>query len=204
MKYLLAMLIGLGTANYAVGNEMNHEMDGKASGMPMSEMMSMMDEKSMPMADEAMPMSEENMPMASEEMPMIGDEAVSMDGEMPMNMADIEPAAGGHMMDGGYHGDKYRGYHRDGKDGKNCPWKERKRAGILKFLGWMTVVNFGLLLYWWGMIAFAHDWVYKMHSRWFKISQSDFDNAQYKLMGMFKLLFFIFNLVPYLVLRGLW
>ena len=68
-------------------------------------------------------------------------------------------------------------------------------------LGWCTLINLALLLYWWAWLIFAHDWVYNFHTRWFKISTEQFDAIHYGLMGWFKLTFIVFNLVPYLALR---
>ncbi len=72
---------------------------------------------------------------------------------------------------------------------------------LTAFLGWCTLINFGLLLYWALFIIFAHDWTYRMHSRWFKLSTEKFDSLHYSLMGFFKMGVIIFNLVPYLALR---
>ncbi len=68
-------------------------------------------------------------------------------------------------------------------------------------LGWCSVINIGLLLYWWLIITFAHDWVYRFHGRWFKIPVETFDAIHYGGMAFFKLTIFVFNLVPYLALR---
>ena len=69
------------------------------------------------------------------------------------------------------------------------------------FLGWCTVINFGVLLYWFLAIVFAHDFVFMMHSWWFTISEERFDAIHYTMMGYYKLAVMLFNLVPYLVLR---
>ncbi len=37
-------------------------------------------------------------------------------------------------------------------------------------LGWCTVINFGLLLWWFLFFTFAHDWTYRMHSRWYNLT----------------------------------
>jgi hypothetical protein len=71
---------------------------------------------------------------------------------------------------------------------------------LKEFLGWCTVINIGILLYWFLMIIYAHDFVYKFHTRWFKLSVEKFDAIHYSSMAYFKLTVFIFNLVPYLVL----
>ncbi len=71
---------------------------------------------------------------------------------------------------------------------------------IRDFLFWCTVINLGLLVYWWVMIVVAHDWVQRFHGRWFKVSTEHFDGIHYAGMAMFKLLIFVFNLVPYMAL----
>jgi hypothetical protein len=68
-------------------------------------------------------------------------------------------------------------------------------------LGWCTLINWGLLLWWWLFIAFAHDWVYRMHGKWFRITPEQFSAIHYAGMAYFKMAVFMFNLVPYLALR---
>ncbi len=68
-------------------------------------------------------------------------------------------------------------------------------------LAWCSVINIGLLLWWFVFIAFAHDWVYKMHSRWFNIPIEKFDAIHYAGIAFFKISIFLFNLVPYFALR---
>lgn len=67
-------------------------------------------------------------------------------------------------------------------------------------LGWCTVINFGLLLWWALFILLAHDWVYRMHSRWIKLSVEQFDAIHYAGMAFFKIIVFVFNLAPYIAL----
>ncbi len=69
---------------------------------------------------------------------------------------------------------------------------------IRDFLLWCTVINLGILVYWWLMFAFAHDWIKRFHGRWFKVSREQFDAIHYAGMAGFKILIFVFNLVPYL------
>lgn len=72
---------------------------------------------------------------------------------------------------------------------------------LIAFLGWCTLINLGLLIWWSLFVVFAHDWTYRTHSKWFKISVDQFDSMHYSLMGVFKMGVIIFNLVPYLALR---
>lgn len=71
---------------------------------------------------------------------------------------------------------------------------------LQKMLAWSLVINYSLLLLWFVFFIFMHDFVYKIHSKWFKISKETFDAMHYGGIGLFKLLVFVFNLVPYLAL----
>ena len=68
-------------------------------------------------------------------------------------------------------------------------------------LGWCTVINFGLLLWWFLFFTLAHDWTYRMHSRWYNLTADRFDTLHYAGITFLKIGIFFFNLVPYLSLR---
>ncbi len=72
---------------------------------------------------------------------------------------------------------------------------------LREVLGWCTVINLGLLLWWFGFFALAHNLVYRLHTRWFTLSEERFDAIHYAGMAFFKLCVIVFNLVPYLALR---
>jgi len=65
---------------------------------------------------------------------------------------------------------------------------------------WCFVINMGLLLLWSLFLTLAHDWVYRMHSKWFNVSVEKFDAIHYAGISFFKIIIFAFNLVPYLAL----
>ena len=48
--------------------------------------------------------------------------------------------------------------------------------------------------------AYAGDWVYKMHGKWFAIPRETFNVVLYSFIGFFKIIFLVFNLVPYVAL----
>jgi hypothetical protein len=68
-------------------------------------------------------------------------------------------------------------------------------------LAWCSLINIVFLLWWFLFITLAHDWTYRMHSKWFKLSVETFDTMHYAGMGLFKLGLFLFNLVPYFALH---
>ena len=72
---------------------------------------------------------------------------------------------------------------------------------IRVFLGWCSVMNFALLLLWFLGIVVAGDWIYRFHSKFFRLSVEEFHSTHYRMMGYFKLTVIILNVVPYLVLR---
>jgi hypothetical protein len=73
--------------------------------------------------------------------------------------------------------------------------------GILTALfKWCSIINGSLLLFWTLMWMLFPGLVYKTQSRWFPIPREQFDLAMYKFIGMFKVLFLVFNLVPYMAL----
>ena len=74
-------------------------------------------------------------------------------------------------------------------------------ATILDFLAWCLVLNLGLLAFWFLFFALAHDWMYRYHTKWFKLSVEKFDSIHYAGMAAFKIGIVLFNFVPYLVLR---
>jgi len=47
----------------------------------------------------------------------------------------------------------------------------------------------------------AHDWMYLLHSRWFRLSVEQFDMLHYAGMSIFKLGISLLNVVPYIALR---
>ncbi len=71
---------------------------------------------------------------------------------------------------------------------------------LTSFFMWCTIINAGLFTYWATWCMFAPDFVYRMQSRWFPIPREAFDVAIYGYLGLFKIVFIVFNLVPYLAL----
>lgn len=72
---------------------------------------------------------------------------------------------------------------------------------IQEFLGWCSILNLGLLIWWSAFILLAHDFVYQLHGKWFRLSVERFDAIHYTGMAFFKLSIFMFNVVPYFALR---
>ena len=71
---------------------------------------------------------------------------------------------------------------------------------LKEILLWSTAINYGILFLWFGVFVFAHDWLYRMHSRWFKLSVETFDALNYVGVSIYKIGVVLLNLVPLIVL----
>lgn len=73
---------------------------------------------------------------------------------------------------------------------------------IRDVFAWSSAINIGILLFWLLLLLLlAHDFVYRFHGKWFKLSEEKFDAIHYALIGFVKLSIILFNIVPYLALR---
>jgi hypothetical protein len=66
---------------------------------------------------------------------------------------------------------------------------------------WCAVINYGILLVWFLFFVLAHDWMYLLHSRWFRLSVEQFDMLHYAGMSIFKIGILLLNLVPCIALH---
>ena len=69
------------------------------------------------------------------------------------------------------------------------------------FLLWCAIVNYGVLLLWFLVFVWAHDWMLRLQGRWFRLSPEQFDTIHYAGMAIYKIGIVLFNLVPYVALR---
>ncbi len=71
---------------------------------------------------------------------------------------------------------------------------------IRTFFMWCTILNGGLLLLSACICVFANSWIYRVHGKWFPMPKETFVAVLYSFFGAYKLLFFVFNLVPFIAL----
>ncbi|AGI26240.1 hypothetical protein H681_21865 [Pseudomonas sp. ATCC 13867] len=69
------------------------------------------------------------------------------------------------------------------------------------FLLYCTLINYVILLIWFAAFSFAHDGLYRLHSRWFKISPEHFDALHYGGMAVYKIGVLVLNLAPLIALH---
>ena len=71
---------------------------------------------------------------------------------------------------------------------------------ITQFFMWCTIINGALLLLWTSTSLVAPDLVYRTQNKWFPMPRETFTVVFYSFLGLFKILFLVFNLVPYAAL----
>lgn len=71
---------------------------------------------------------------------------------------------------------------------------------LIAFFQWCTIINGGILIFWSLFCMLAPDLTYSIQSKFFPLPRATFDTVIYSFLGLFKIFFIIFNLVPYIAL----
>ena len=74
-------------------------------------------------------------------------------------------------------------------------------AALTTFLGWTVVVHFGLIIFATLMIVVMRNWVPVLHGRMFGIAPDTVRKLIYQWLGTYKLMIFVFALVPWVALK---
>jgi len=67
-------------------------------------------------------------------------------------------------------------------------------------LVWCLILNYALLILWFAVFVLAHDTLYRLHTRWFKLSPEVFDAGHYIGMATYKIGIMLFVLIPFIAL----
>ncbi len=67
---------------------------------------------------------------------------------------------------------------------------------IKDVLFWCAGLNYAVLLVWFGVFVLAHDWMYRLHTRWFTLSVETFDSLHYAGLSIYKIGVILLNLIP--------
>jgi hypothetical protein len=71
---------------------------------------------------------------------------------------------------------------------------------LKEILWWCLGINYAVLLIWFGAFVFAHDGLYRLHTRWFRLPVETFDAIHYLSMAVYKIGVILLNLVPLIAL----
>ena len=74
-------------------------------------------------------------------------------------------------------------------------------AMIRNILLWCSVIDYVLLLAWFLLFVAAHDFIFRLHGKWFRLSVKQFDALHYGGMTLFKIGILLFNLVSLIALE---
>ncbi len=71
---------------------------------------------------------------------------------------------------------------------------------LRSFLLWCMIINYGILALWALLMMTPHEWMYRIWSRWYRISIEQFDAIQLLGILVYKTLIIVFNMVPFIAL----
>lgn len=71
---------------------------------------------------------------------------------------------------------------------------------LTRFFMWCTILNMVLLVLSFLILAFAGDFVYKIHGKWFPMPRETFNVVLYSFLGIYKIIVFVFNVMPWAAL----
>ena len=71
---------------------------------------------------------------------------------------------------------------------------------LTAFFMWCTVIDGAMLAVSIVFFVLAPDWMYQMQATFFPISQTHFNVVMYGFLGLFKIAWLVFNVVPYVAL----
>ena len=72
---------------------------------------------------------------------------------------------------------------------------------LREFFGWCSVINISILILSTIMLTVMRSWVVSFHARMSGVDEADLPKIYFEYLGNYKILIFVFNLVPYLALR---
>ncbi len=76
-------------------------------------------------------------------------------------------------------------------------------ADLREILIWSLVVNWAILLIWFAAFRLGHDWMYRLHGKWFQLSRETFDALHYGGMAAYKIGVLLLNVAPLVGLLAL-
>lgn len=72
---------------------------------------------------------------------------------------------------------------------------------LTRFFMWCSILNVGLLVFAFLITAFAGDFIYRIHSRWYPMPRETFNVVLYSFIGAYKIFVYVFNIVPWIALE---
>ena len=71
---------------------------------------------------------------------------------------------------------------------------------LTRFFMWCTIIHVGLLIIMTVMMIACRRWIYRVHTRWFPMSEQTHTALLYGMIGTYKILVYVLCIVPYVAL----
>ncbi|WP_262965993.1 DUF6868 family protein [Methylobacter psychrophilus] len=71
---------------------------------------------------------------------------------------------------------------------------------IKELLLYSLTFNYVILIIWFSVFSLAHDWMYRLHNRWFSLSTETFNALHYASMALYKIGIILLNIAPLVAL----
>jgi len=71
---------------------------------------------------------------------------------------------------------------------------------LTTFFMWCTIINGGIFVLWTVFLLFAPELTYRTQRAFFPIPRETYNVVIYSFLGLFKIVFLVFNVVPYIAL----
>ena len=71
---------------------------------------------------------------------------------------------------------------------------------LTSFFMWCTIINVGIMIAWVIVLASAPNFMYRVQTRWFPMPRESFNVIVYSALAMYRIVFVVFVLVPYVAL----
>lgn len=71
---------------------------------------------------------------------------------------------------------------------------------ITTFFKWCTIINGSILILWSSLCLLVPEFIFKTQTKWFPIQREPFNLAIFYFLGLFKILYLVFNVTPFLAL----
>ncbi|WP_372724105.1 DUF6868 family protein [Immundisolibacter sp.] len=72
---------------------------------------------------------------------------------------------------------------------------------LTTFLGWSTVINFGVLTVAAILLILMRGPISTLHARMFSLDEAELSRAYFQYLAQYKIAIFVFNLAPYIALK---
>ena len=74
-------------------------------------------------------------------------------------------------------------------------------AELRNLLLYSTIINYAILIVWFVALIVARNPLYRLHTKWFKLSPNAFDAVHYGGMTVYKIGILLLNLAPLVALH---